>query len=204
MGREQRAVGGVGEVGGVGVLLGLTGGRPEQTLSAVGLDGDGVVVFVVGLQQGVTVGQGRHADVLCFFQGRCLHVGQQRAGGAVVDLEDVVRRQHSDVAGAVVRVASLDADALTAGEVDEGVGAVRVIAAGEDDAAGGVSVHAPVEAAQLHGLAAVQIVEAGTSVLTALEAGDAHAAGRDGAVVFAGEQLAGGDVVEGFAGDAPV
>ena len=64
---------------------------------------------------GVACLQSRHADVLCFFHGRCLHVGQQRAGGTVVDLEDVVRRQHSDVAGAVVRVSSLDADALTAG-----------------------------------------------------------------------------------------
>ena len=204
MGREQRAVGGVGEVGSVGVLLGLTGGRPKQTLSAIGLDGEDVVVFVVVLQQGVAVGQGRHADVLCFFNGRCLHVGQQRTGGAVVDFEDVVRRQHSDVAGAVVGIVPLDADALAAVEVDEGVGGVRVIAAGEDDAAGGVSVHGPVEAAQLHGLAAVQIVEDGAAVLTALEAGDTHAAGRDGAVVFAGEQFAGGDVVEGFASDAPV
>ena len=73
-----------------------------------------------------------------------------------------------------------------------------------NDAAGGVSVHGPVEAAQLHGLAAVQIVEDGAAVLTALETGDAHAAGRDSAVVFAGEQFAGGDIVEGFAGDVPV
>ena len=104
----------------------------------------------------------------------------------------------------VVRVAPLDGGLFAAGEVDEGVGVIRVIAAEEGDTAGRVVHHTPVEAAQLHGLAAVQIVEDGAAVLTALEAGDAHAAGRDGAVVFAGEQFAGGDIVEGFAGDAPV
>ena len=98
----------------------------------------------------------------------------------------------------------LDGGLFAAGEVDEGVGVIRVIAAEEGDTAGRVVHHTPVEAAQLHGLAAVQIVEDGAAVLTALEAGDAHAAGRDGAVLFAGEQFAGGDVVKGFAGDAPV
>ena len=204
MGREQRAVGGVGEVGGVGVLLGLTGGRPEQPIAAVGLDGNGVVVLAVVLQQGVAVGQSGQTDIVSLFDGRHLYVGQQRAGGAVIDFKDIVCRQHSDITGVVVRVAPLDGGLFAAGEVDEGVGVIRVIAAEEGDTAGRVVHHTPVEAAQLHGLAAVQIVEDGAAVLTALETGDAHAAGRDGAVVFAGEQFAGGDIVEGFAGDAPV
>ena len=120
------------------------------------------------------------------------------------DSQDVVRRQDSDIAGVVVGVAPLDGGLFAAGEVDEGVGVIRVIAAEEGDTAGRVVHHAPVEAAQLHGLVAVQVVEDGAAVLTALEAGDADAAGRGGAVVLAGEDLAGEDVVKPLPGDAPV
>ena len=204
MGREQRAIGGVGEVGDVGVLLRLVSRRPEQPFAAVGLDGEGIVVLVVILQQGIAAGQGRHTDMTSLFNGCHFHIGQECAGGAVVDLQDVVRRQDGDIAGVIVPVAPLDSDLFAAGEVDEGVGVIRVIAAEEGDTAGRVVHHAPVEAAQFHGLVAVQVVEDGVAVLTALEAGDADAAGRGGAVVLAGEQLAGEDVVKPFPGDAPV